>query len=96
MVFVGVFMMRFYYGSKARSVPEYLKLRFIVMEFDLRRPLGALFTLLGLLLAGYGALSDPRLYQRSFGVNVNLIWGIVLLVFGCAMLWLGRRRRALH
>ena len=28
MVFVGMFMMPFYYGSKARSVPEYLKLRF--------------------------------------------------------------------
>ena len=28
MLFVGVFMMPFYYGSKARSVPEYLKLRF--------------------------------------------------------------------
>src|SRR5680860_22264 len=28
MVFVGLFMMRFYYGSRARSVPEYLKLRF--------------------------------------------------------------------
>src|SRR2546421_396845 len=28
MVFLGVFMMPFYYGSQARSVPEYLKLRF--------------------------------------------------------------------
>ena len=28
MVFVGIFMMPFYYGSQARSVPEYLKLRF--------------------------------------------------------------------
>src|SRR5262244_623042 len=28
MVFIGVFMMPFYYGSKARSVPEYLRLRF--------------------------------------------------------------------
>jgi SSS family solute:Na+ symporter len=28
MVFVGLFMMRFYYGSRARSVPEYLRLRF--------------------------------------------------------------------
>src|SRR5246500_3175298 len=28
MIFVGVFMMPFYYGSKARSVPEFLKLRF--------------------------------------------------------------------
>src|SRR5436853_7193128 len=28
MVFIGIFMMPFYYGSRARSVPEYLKLRF--------------------------------------------------------------------
>src|ERR1700760_1417257 len=28
MVFVGIFMMPFYYGSKARSVPEFLRLRF--------------------------------------------------------------------
>ena len=28
MLFMGVFMMPFYYGSKARSVPEYLKMRF--------------------------------------------------------------------
>src|SRR5262245_63689848 len=41
MVFVGIFMMPFYYGSRARSVPEYLKLRFdekprgfIAISFD--------------------------------------------------------------
>ena len=28
MLFMGIFMMPFYYGSKARSVPEYLKMRF--------------------------------------------------------------------
>ena len=28
MVFLGLFMMPFYYGSRARSVPEYLRLRF--------------------------------------------------------------------
>jgi len=28
MIFLGIFMMPFYYGSKARSVPEYLKLRY--------------------------------------------------------------------
>src|SRR5438874_10609455 len=28
MVFIGIFMMPFYYGSRARSVPEYLRLRF--------------------------------------------------------------------
>lgn len=65
------------------------------MGFDLRRPLGAMFTLLGLLLVGFGLFSDPGVYQRSFGINVNLIWGVVLLVFGGIMLWFGRGRRAL-
>jgi hypothetical protein len=65
------------------------------MGFDLRRPLGAMFTLLGLLLVGFGLISDPVLYQRSFGMNVNLIWGAVLLVFGGVMLWFGRGQRAL-
>jgi hypothetical protein len=62
------------------------------MNFDLRKPLGALFTLLGALLAIYGVMADPAIYERSFGLNVNLIWGAVLLVFGGTMLWLGRRR----
>ena len=51
-----------------------------------------MFTLLGAILAGYGLLSDPEIYARSFGMNVNLIWGSVLLIFGGAMSWLGRRR----
>lgn len=63
------------------------------MQFDLRRPLGAMFTLLGILLVGYGLFSDPRVYQRSFGMNVNLIWGAVLLIFGGAMLLLARGSR---
>jgi hypothetical protein len=61
------------------------------MNLDLRRPLGAMFTLLGLLLAVYGVVSARDIYERSFGMNVNLIWGAVLLVFGGCMLWLGRR-----
>jgi hypothetical protein len=64
------------------------------MDFDLRKPLGFMFTLLGALLVVYGVLSGPEIYQRSFGINVNLIWGAVLLVFGGTMLWLGRTRRA--
>lgn len=64
------------------------------MNFDLRRPLGAMFTLLGVLLVFYGIISRPEIYQRSFGLNVNLIWGAVLLVFGGTMLWLGRRATA--
>ncbi|HTV22240.1 MAG TPA: hypothetical protein VMG12_26310 [Polyangiaceae bacterium] len=61
------------------------------MNFDLRRPLGAMFTLLGAMLVIYGVISRPEIYQRSFSINVNLIWGAVLLVFGGSMLWLGRR-----
>lgn len=61
------------------------------MNLDIRLPIGMLFTLLGLLLAGYGALSDPAIYQRSLGYNLNLIWGIVLLGFGAFMLVMGRK-----
>jgi hypothetical protein len=61
------------------------------MNFDLRRPIGAMFTLLGAMLVFYGVFSPPEIYQRSFSLNVNLIWGAVLLVFGGSMLWLGRR-----
>jgi hypothetical protein len=56
------------------------------MNFDLRLPIGALFTLYGALLVLYGAFSDPAQYERSLGLNVNLIWGLVLLVFGLGML----------
>jgi len=61
------------------------------MNFDLRRPIGAMFTLLGAMLVFYGLISRPEIYERSFGLNVNSIWGAVLLIFGGSMLWLGRR-----
>jgi hypothetical protein len=61
---------------------------------DIRKPIGLLFSALGLLLAVFGAFSDPALYQRSLGINVNLIWGLVLLGFGIGMLLLSRRGRA--
>jgi len=64
------------------------------MGLDLRIPIGALFTALGLVLVIYGATSDPAIYARSLGINVNLIWGCVLLVFGLAMLAASRRWRA--
>ena len=47
--------------------------------------------IMGIALALYGAVSDPAIYQRSLGINVNLIWGSVLLVFGIIMLLLARR-----
>ncbi|MCX6867398.1 MAG: hypothetical protein NTV46_14470 [Verrucomicrobia bacterium] len=58
------------------------------MGLDLRLPIGIYFTILGLLLGAYGILtsSNTAMYQRSLGMNINLAWGAVLLVFGLAML----------
>ena len=60
---------------------------------DVRIPLGGLFTIVGLLLAGYGLVtgSSTALYVRSLGINVNLWWGLVMLVFGVGLLALARR-----
>jgi len=66
------------------------------MGHDLRWPIGAMFALLGALLAGYGLVSDGALYQRSLGVNVNLWWGLCLLAFGLVMLAFARRSAGLN
>jgi len=44
-------------------------------------PIGLMFTLIGAMLAIYGLAtnSEPELYGRSLGINVNLRWGLVLL-----------------
>lgn len=62
------------------------------MGLDVRLPVGLLFTLMGLTLSVHGAASDPAAYLRSLGINLNLIWGLVLLAFGVLMLWLGKTR----
>jgi hypothetical protein len=64
------------------------------MGLDIRTPIGFLFAILGALLVAYGLLADSSIYERSLGINVNLGWGGVLLVFGAVMLWLGRARSA--
>jgi hypothetical protein len=61
------------------------------MELDIRLPIGLLFSLIGLLLTGFGLLGDKEIYTRSLGYNVNLLWGIALCVFGALMLWFGVR-----
>jgi len=63
------------------------------MGLDVRLPVGALFSFLGAALAGYGLWSDRDIYRISLGINVNLGWGLVLLVFGLTMLVLGWNRR---
>jgi len=60
------------------------------MGLDIRLPIGLLFSVIGLLLVGFGAFGDHTIYQRSLGLNVNLAWGAVLLVFGAVMVILGR------
>lgn len=64
------------------------------MGLDIRWPIGLMFVVLGFVLSTYGLASDPVIYTRSFGINVNLIWGAVLLAFGLLMAGLGRRGQA--
>ena len=53
------------------------------MGLDLRWPIGMLFTLVGLLLAGNGLLTGPS--AKALGININLVWGLALLGFGLIM-----------
>ena len=81
MVFVGVFMMPFYYGSKARSVPEYLKLRFD----EKTRGLNALsFALMTVFSSGISMHALASLLSAILGWNYNLcilVSGLVVLVY---------------
>ena len=54
------------------------------MGLDIRWPIGLMFTLIGLLLTGYGVIVKSD-HVISLGININLIWGIILLVFGVFM-----------
>ncbi|MHA3769935.1 hypothetical protein ACXR0O_00180 [Verrucomicrobiota bacterium sgz303538] len=63
------------------------------MSFDLRLPIGLLFTLFGLILVGFGLLGPQEIYKQSLGINVNLWWGLVQLCFGVLMLFLALRRK---
>jgi len=62
------------------------------MNLDLRLPMGLMFTLTGLILFFFGlATQGSPIYEKSLGFNANLIWGVVLLIFGALMLMLGKR-----
>lgn len=56
------------------------------MKVDIRFPIGLMFTVIGLIVTVFGAISDRQIYNRSLGININLWWGLVLLAFGVAML----------
>jgi hypothetical protein len=67
------------------------------MNLDIRLPIGLLFALLGGLLLLYGLATQfiqPAMYERSLEININLWWGLVMLIFGGSMTWLGRHGAA--
>ena len=80
MIFLAVFMMPFYYGSKARSVPEYLNMR-----FDQRvRGLNALaFAVMTIFASGISMNALAKLLNQLLGWDYNLaLWicsGVVLI-----------------
>lgn len=55
------------------------------MGLDIRLPIGLMFAFIGVLLTFYGMFKASA--STSLGININLIWGVVLLVFGVAMLF---------
>jgi hypothetical protein len=62
------------------------------MNFDLRLPIGLMFGLFGLILTVFGAMTrGHNMYAHSLGININLRWGVVLLLFGGFMLFLALR-----
>jgi len=65
-------------------------------SLDLRLPIGGLFVVLGVMLAGYGLVTsgNMEMYVKSGGMNINLIWGIVMLITGVVFLVLAKRGAA--
>ncbi|AXC10580.1 hypothetical protein ACPOL_1232 [Acidisarcina polymorpha] len=62
---------------------------------DLRIPMGLMFLIVGAILTIYGLVTQGSpIYEKSVGMNINLIWGLVMLVFGGTMFLLGRRSQA--
>ena len=81
MVFVGIFMMPFYYGSRARSVPEYLKLRFD----EKTRGLNAIsFAVMTVFSSGVSMYAMGKLLQLLLGWNFNaalLVSAVIVLAY---------------
>ena len=66
-------------------------------ELDIRWPIGLLFLALGALVAIYGAITPERTHfvsplnnrflQDIVSINLNLVWGVVMFLFGVFMTW---------
>jgi hypothetical protein len=62
------------------------------MNIDLRFPLGLLFIVFGGLLTLFGLFTDGAIYERSLFINVNLWWGLVMLLFGGLMFFVAWKK----
>ncbi|MBF0441812.1 MAG: sodium:solute symporter family protein [Oligoflexales bacterium] len=92
MIFLGLFMMPFYYGSRARSVPEYLVLRFDEKTRGFNALSFAAMTIFSSGISLYAlAILLQVLLGWSFNVSVLLSAGIVMVYT-----WLGGLRSALY
>ena len=64
------------------------------MGLDIRIPLGLIFLITGGMMTLYGLFTrGSAIYAKSLDINLNLIWGAVMLVFGLVMFVVGRRQR---
>ena len=65
-------------------------------SLDLRLPIGGLFAVLGVMLACYGLVTagDTEMYVKSGGMNINLVWGCVMILTGLIFLGLAKRGAA--
>jgi hypothetical protein len=63
------------------------------MGLDIRWPIGLMFSLIGVMLVIYGAVtgSNSEVYSRSLNINVNFYWGLLLVAFGAFMLLMAWR-----
>src|SRR6185503_5792059 len=92
MVFVAVFMMPFYYGSKARSVPEYLKLRF---DEKTRGFNAVTFACMTVMSSGISMYALATLLHAILGWNFHLCIaasGVIVLVY----IFMGGLRSAIY
>lgn len=62
---------------------------------DIRIPIGLMFSILGVLITVFGfvTMTNADMYQKSLNINVNIIMGILMLVFGGLMLFFSFRKK---
>jgi hypothetical protein len=62
---------------------------------DIRIPIGLMFSVIGILITVFGlaTMSNTEMYQKSLNINVNLIMGVLMLIFGLIMLYFARRKK---